>query len=270
MINEDERLSRFKRQRSKEAIDLAMQGRWHDAVKANKDIIHSFAGDVDAYNRLGRAYLEIGEYTQAREAYNHTVELDPFNAIARKNLQKLKYLEGVGPAIAEAHNKVEPQNFIEEMGKAGVVKLFSPAPKQVLARMVAGDEVKMKIEGPALIAEDPRGTYLGLVDPRHTQRIIKLMEGGNRYSAAVVSSTEAGLTIIIRETYQDPSNADRLSFPPRGLEEVRPYASDRVLKLDTDAEGSEEPGYTIIGGSEVEVLPEEPAPADEETSENDE
>ncbi len=268
MINEQERLSKFKIQRSKEAINLAMQGRWRDAIDANKDIINAGA-DVDAYNRLGRAYMEIGEYTQARDAYNHTVELDPLNTIARKNLQKLKYLEGVKPAPEGVH-KVEPRNFIEEMGKAGVVRLFSPGSKQVLARMVAGDGVIIKKDGSSLIAEDLQGEYLGQVDPHHTQRLIKLMDTGNKYSASVVSSTEGSMTIIIRETYQDPANIGRLSFPPRGLEEVRPFVGDRLLKVESEEENEHEAGYTIIGGAEVETVTEDSGQADEDTSENEE
>ena len=62
MTYQEERLARLKRQRSRQAIDLAMQGRWQEAVAANKYIIEDFPTDVDAYNRLGRACMELGEY----------------------------------------------------------------------------------------------------------------------------------------------------------------------------------------------------------------
>lgn len=260
MLHEDEKILRLRQQRSKQAIDLAMEGRWQEAVEVNKSIIEAYAEDVDAYNRLGRAYLELGEYSQAKVAYSRAVELDPYNAIARKNLQRLSYLKETTRAEAESH-KVEPQHFIEEIGKAGVVTLYDLAPKEILAKMVAGDSVSLKIDSSSLIVENGRGEYLGLVEPRHALRLVKLMKGGNRYTAAIVSSTVDLLTVIIREAYQDPSQAGRFSFPPKGLEEVRPYASDRMLKLgaEYDEEEAEEPGYTVIGGEEVEVLPEEPA-----------
>ena len=66
---------RLRRQSSKQAIALAMQGRWREAVAVNKSLIESFPSDVDAYNRLGRAYMELGEYSQAREAYQQALEL---------------------------------------------------------------------------------------------------------------------------------------------------------------------------------------------------
>ena len=261
MTYQEERLARLKRQRSKQAIDLAMEGRWREAVAANKVILENFPRDVDAYNRLGRAYMELGEYSQAREAYSKTIELDPFNAIARKNLQRLSYL-GEAPVSAEGEfRKVEPQRFIEEIGKAGVVNLYHLAPTQIRARLVAGDEVHLKITGSRLIVEDNRGEYLGQVGPKHGQRLIKLMGGGNKYSAAVVSSAEEAMTVIIREVYQDPSQAGRLSFPSKGVEELRPYVDERVFKLESEYEEGvvEDSGYTIIGGEEIEVLPEEQA-----------
>ncbi|MBA7638782.1 hypothetical protein ES703_46438 [subsurface metagenome] len=259
MTYQEERLARLKRQRSRQAIDLAMQGRWREAVSVNKLLIEDFPKDVDAYNRLGRAYMELGEYSQAREAYGRTIELDPFNTIARKNLQRLSYLGEAVVSSEGEHPKVEPHHFIEEIGKAGVVSLYYLAPNKVRARMVAGSEVYLKISDTNLVVENSRGEYLGQVGPRHGQRLIKLIEGGNQYSAAIVSSTEEAMTVIIREVYQDPSQVGRLSFPPKGVEELRPHVDERIFKLEPEHEGEvvEEPGYTIIGGEQIEVLPEE-------------
>ena len=86
MAYQEEEQARLIRQRSKQAIALAMEGRWREAVATNKSLIESFPNDVDAYNRLGRAYMEVGEYTQAREAYTRAVELDPYNAVSYTHL----------------------------------------------------------------------------------------------------------------------------------------------------------------------------------------
>jgi len=262
MTYQEERLARLKRQRSKQAIDLAMQGRWKEAVAANKLIIENFPKDVDAYNRLGRAYMELGDFSQSKEAYQRAIELDSFNVIAKKNLQRLSYLgrEAAGGVEGESR-KVAPQQFIEEIGKAGVVNLLHLAPKEVRARLIAGDEVYLKIAGASLTVENSRGEFLGQVQRRHGQRLIRLMEGGNKYSAAVVSSAEEVMTVMIREVYQDPSQAGRLSFPSRGMDEAKPYVDERVFKLESEYEEimPEESGYTIIGGEEIEVMPEESA-----------
>jgi len=256
MSYQEEEAVRLKRQYSKQAIDLAMQGQWREAVAANKTIIESFPNDVGAYNRLGRVYMEVGEYAQAREAYSRAVELDPYNAIAIKNLRRLSHLgETIVSWEGDSH-KAEPQHFIEEIGKSGVVSLNHLAPWEILARMVSGDRVYLKIDESNLIVADGRGEYLGQVEPRQGQSLIKLMEGGNRYTVAIVSSAEDRMTIIIKEVYQDPSQAGRLSFPPRDSEAPQPYISHRVLKRESEDEEElvEEPGYTI---EEIKPLPEE-------------
>ena len=266
MTPNDEKLTRYKEQRSKEAIDLAMQARWQEAVSVNEELIQSFPEDVDTFNRLGRAYMELGKFAKAKEAYNSTVKLEPYNAIANRNLRRLNDLKETHKIEVET-DKVEPEQFIEEIGKAGVVTLVDLAPKEKRALTVAGDKAVVKLEGSYLVAVNGRGEYLGKVDPRQATRLIRLMLGGNKYSAVVVKSTAEGMTVMIRETYQHPSQAGKLSFPPKGMEEFRAFGSDRVLKEESEEDDS---GYTIIGGDEVEVLPEERETEDDDTGNDDE
>jgi tetratricopeptide (TPR) repeat protein len=268
MTRDDERLLRLKQQRSKEAIDLAMQARWQEAVDLNQEIVRDFPEDVDAYNRLGRACLELGQYQQAREAYENAVRLDPYNAIASRNIRRLNDIKETGDTAVET-GKVEPQQFIEEIGKAGMVTLEELAPKESRARVVAGDRVFLKLDGSVLTVESSRGEYLGRVEPKHMQRLARLMLGGNQYSATVVRSTADMMTVMIRETHQHPSQAGKLSFPPKGMEEFRSYATDKLLRLEAEEEEEDESGYTIIGGDEIEVLPEEAEGVDDNESDED-
>ncbi len=255
MSYQEEGQARLRRLCSKQAIALAMEGRWQEAVAANQSLIESFPDDVDAYNRLGRAYMELRKYSQSREAYGRALDLDPYNTIAEKNLRRLSHL---GEAVAGSDGdpeKVEPRHFIEETGKAGVVTLFHLAPLKILAKIAAGDRVYLKIGGSNLVVENGHGEYLGRVGPKRGQRLVKLMEGGNEYTANIVSSAEGMVTVIIREVYQHPSQVAQLSFPTRVSEGRRSYAGDRMVKRDPeyDEDLAEESGYTIVG-EEGEVL----------------
>jgi hypothetical protein len=266
VVYQEEGQIKLKRLQAKQAIALAMGGRWQEAVALNKDIIENFPNDVDAYNRLGRAYIELGDFSQARAAYSRTMELDPYNAIARKNLRRLS-LVGEHPVSSEEDaDTAKPQHFIEETGKAGVVNLHNLASGEILARTVAGDRVYLRINNSTLIVEDSSGQYLGEVGPKHGQRLIRLMKGGNEYSAAIVSSTEDKVAVIIREVSQHPSQAGRHSFPPRSLEGPQPYVSDRILRrgLEYEGESADELGYTIVGGEETEIVPDEYLEVEEE------
>jgi hypothetical protein len=244
-----------------------MQARWQEAVDVNQKIIESFPDDVDACNRLGRAYMELGQYTLAREAYNRTIQMDPYNAIAARNLRRLSDL-GESDEDGVETDTVDPHHFIEEIGKAGVVTLYELSPKENRARMVAGDKVNLKAEGSVLSVENSRGVYMGKVEPKYAQRLVRLMTGGNQYTASVVKSTMDEMTIIIRETYQHPSQVGKLSFPPKGMDEFKPYVGDKLLKVEDEEE--DESGYTIIGGDEIEVLPEESEGVDDDDEREDE
>ena len=107
MLHETEEQVRMIRRSSKQAIALAMEGRWREAVAANKSIIENYPNDVDAYNRLGRAYMELGEYSLARAAYSRTKEIDPYSTIAEKNLRRLAHLKETGTLPEEGFQRVE-------------------------------------------------------------------------------------------------------------------------------------------------------------------
>jgi hypothetical protein len=274
MSYREEEKSRMRRQVSKQAIALAMQGRWQEVVSINKTLLENFPDDIDAYNRLGRAYMELGEYALARESYEKAIKLDPYNTIAQKNLNRLSLLND-SKATAEAIvQKVEPQQFIKEVGKAGVVNMLSPAGPEILGKLVTGAVLNLRIDGANLMIDNNAGQCIGQVDPKNGQRLIKLMEGGNLYSAAVVSATaEGNVSVIIRETYQDPSQVGKLSFPQRDVEPGHwTPVGDRMIRRELEYEESlpGETSYTIVGGDdgeESEVFIEEPVDNEEDNEE---
>ena len=221
--------SRLEQRLSKEAIALAMQGSWEEAVKANENIIEIFPASIDAYNRLGRALTELGEFAQAKEAYTNALELAPDNIIAKKNLARLASLsESKADSDSKPH-KLALGFFLTEVGKAGVLNLYNPAPKEVLARMGVGDQVQLSIKGQHLVVESEQEEYLGEVEPKHGLRLIKLIEGGNSYAAAIFRMEKSEVKVIIREMYQHPSQAGRVSFPGGVTERLRSYIEEAAL-----------------------------------------
>jgi hypothetical protein len=232
MVFQAEERTRVKKQRAGLAVQLALQGRWAQAVQVNKAILESFPTDVDAYNRLGKALTELSQYEEARGAYEKSLEVDELNSIARKNLARLATL-GKGAAPRAAAPKLAPEMFIEEMGKTSVTTLVGPA-GEVLGRLANGDEVQLHQKNGSLVVKTPDGTQIGAVEPRLAQRLSKLIRGGNRYAAAIWALQEGEVRVFIRETFQDASLVGRPSFPPTVGESVRPYVKDRLLRQDTD------------------------------------
>ena len=255
MPDREEDKARLRRKASQEAISLAMQSRWQEAVAVNKSIIELFPTDIDAYNRLGRAFMELGEFAKAKEAYSRGLELDPNNAIAQKNLQRLSLLPASKVKVKEERREVAPDLFIGEMGKAGVVNLQNMAPGEVLARMAAGNQVYLKVRGQQLIVENEQGEYLGLVGPPHGFRLARLIEGGNKYTAAIVSVDNKTARVIIREVFQHPSQVGRPSFPVKAVEGFQPHVKDTLLRHEAVEEEALEEGEEIEL-EEGELIPE--------------
>jgi len=227
--------TRVRRQRAEQAIQLAMQGQWEAAAKVNRIIIDVFPNDVDAYNRLGKACTELGRFAEAREAYGKTLGLDPHNSIAQKNLARLADLGEAAAPRAEVGTKLSPQLFISETGKTGVTGLVRPT-AEVAARLTAGDEVFLRRQNSTLFVENAQGDYLGEVEPKLSLRLIKLIDGGNQYAAAIATLARDDVRIIIKETYQHPSQAGKLSFPATTGEPFRPYIKEGLVRTDADEE----------------------------------
>ncbi len=226
MVFQAEARAKVKRQQADLAIQLALQGRWADAAQVNRAIIESFPTDVDAFNRLGKAMTEVGRYSEAREAYMKALEFDSLNAIARKNLARLASL-GEEAAPRSGTQKLSPQMFIEETGKTGVTVVLRPN-MAVAARMTAGDQVLLDQQSGSLVVQSADGEHVGDVEPKMAQRLIKFMNGGNQYVAAISALDEREVRLFIRETFQHPSQVGKLSFPATVGESVRPYLKRRM------------------------------------------
>lgn len=242
----DEKIKLSKRHWVEQAINLAMQQRWEEAVTANRTILETFPTDVDAHNRLGKALTELERYTEALETYKRAAELDPNNMIARKNIQRLSALAAkTPPAQAQAaqpsvEERVDPRLFIEEMGKTEVTRLVNPAPPEVLARMNAGDQVYLRPTGRIIEIRNSRNEVLGQLDARLSQRLISLIEGGNKYAAAITSISDNEVKVILREMYKSPSQAGKVSFPPKNIPNFRPYIKESALLRYNEDEEEEE------------------------------
>ena len=154
------------------------------------------------------------------------------NSIAKRNLDRLAGLQDAEAPRRDAVAKVAQDLFIEEVGKSGST-LLRNTPRETLATLTAGDEVYLKAETGSLQIANVNGDVLGSVEPKLGLRLLRLIQGGNQYAAAVKSLSDNDVEVIIKETYRDPSQT-RLSFPATGVEGVRPYIKESLLRLGDD------------------------------------
>lgn len=247
---------------AQQAIALAVQSRWQDAIEVNRQIVDLAPNDAEAYNRLGKAYTETGEIVAAREAYERALQADPANLIAQRNLERLSHvseMEAAELARRSGVRRLEPQFFVEEIGKTGVVILQHPASPNVLATLAAGEQVMLEQQDKHLIATTMDGTYLGRIEDALATRLTRLMTGGNQYQAGVVGVDGNTVRVIIRETVQAPQNVGRISFPARVSAESmpRPYLREGLMRRAGDEEDEDE--LEIEGEAETDDDEEDPS-----------
>ena len=212
-----------------QAVKLAIGSRWDEAVQLNREFVRLFPGDTEGYNRLGKALTELGQIREARTCYGQALAIEPTNQIARRNLDKLVTMPD-SAAISGAQSQLDTRMFIGETGKAGATTLQAVDAARV-AELDAGDLVELRLQGNAVNVHTKAGAYIGMVEPRIGLRLSKMMAGGNKYTAALLSTTGGEIRVMIRETYQHPSLIGRVSFPQaRGTTEVRPYTRRGLLR----------------------------------------
>ncbi len=251
-----EERTRLRKQMTDQTVKLAISSRWDEAANLNREFLKVFGDDPDAFNRLGKALTELGQVTEARGAYGRALELDSTNTIAKRNLDKLATMEDTSAGAAPP-TQLDTRLFVEETGKATVATLQAVAAERSKL-LDAGDVVELRVEGNAVNAVDGHGEYVGMVEPRVGLRLSRLMAGGNRYSAAMVTTT-GEMKVMIRETFQDPSQIGKVSFPQVRATEVRAYTRRGLLRGeemdfpddDEPDEDEAEEGWSEEGAEDV-------------------
>ncbi len=231
----DER-ARLKKQMSDQAVKLAVSSRWLEAANLNREYLRTFGEEADAYNRLGKALSELGQVTEARDSYSKSIELEPTNTIARRNLDRLAGMSDTNAAAA-APSQLDTRLFVEETGTATVANIQATDEK-VSALLDAGDLVELQVQGNAVNVLTVKGEYVGMIEPRIGLRLSKMMTAGNQYTAAMVT-TDKDMKVMLRETFKHPSMIDKVSFPQGRSSDVRAYTRKGLLRRDEDEDFAE-------------------------------
>jgi tetratricopeptide (TPR) repeat protein len=235
-----EERARVKKQMAEQAVKLAVNSRWQEAANVNREYLKLFGSDAEAFNRLGKSLSELGQITDARESYTKSLEIDPSNTIARRNLDRLA---GMQDTSAAAPSQLDTRLFVEETGTATVARLQATDEKAG-GLLDAGDIVELEVQGNAVNVKTVNGEYIGMVEPRIGLRLSRMMTAGNEYTAAVVTAGKDP-KVILRETFKHPSMIDKVSFPQSRSSDVRAYTRKGLLRRDDDED------YAEYGDDEV-------------------
>lgn len=214
---------------AQQAVEQALTGDWQKAVDSNKQILKANKGDVDALNRMARAYAELGDVKRAKLTAEKVLRIDPFNSIATKSLKKWKKLKKgetnvSGPSSAKV--------FLEEPGKTKIVTLLHLGAPKVLAKLDSGDEVKLVPRRHRVSVTTMDEKYIGRLTDDLASRLIKLIKIGNKYCAFVKSTDDNGVNIFIREIERAEKLTDIPSFSSEKMDYVSFTPPELVHKKD--------------------------------------
>ena len=238
-------------QYAEDAVQLAIAGKWEDAVKLNKFIVDNFGADEETQNRMGKALSELGKLKEAKASYEAALKLNPMNSIAKRNAARINALLHQKEGLKVGGTKVDLNLFVEEMGKT-VITIVEGPPPDICSKVAAGDVAELKVEGDGISLETSRGVRLGLLEAKLARRLIKFMRGGNRYQAGITSCEGATVKLIVRETYQDPHFAGKPSFPMKRKREVefRPYTKESLLAREVEVFSEDEEESAVVEGQQ--------------------
>lgn len=240
-MNNEER-ARIVRQMTQQAIQCALDSRWEEAVTTNRELMKIVQRNPETMNRLGKALSELGRYSEAKKSYSESLQINPDNIIAKKNLDRLSLLgEDAAPGTHGKEQRIDPRLFIEEIGKTGLTELVATAPAAVLARQNPGDQVQLHVDGHTLQVRNARGETIGQVEPVLANRLIKLIQGGNQYIAGITEITKRHVRIIIRETFQHSTQLGKVSFAAMSAASMpRADTRDTLLRRDRDDDNDDD------------------------------
>lgn len=203
------------------AITAALNSEWVEAAKINQKILTLEENNIEALNRLAKALMCAGQIDKAQKTYKKVLELDAYNVIAKKNVEKITKLgtnhtstktNGHPRDLAQSTHINLPTVFLTEPGKTKTINLLNLASPAVLASLNCGDALLIITKKHSVTISTVEGIYLGALPDDLSFKILSFIEGGNKYEAFVKFATPKSLTIFIREVERAMKFANQPSF----------------------------------------------------------
>ena len=199
------------------AINAALKCNWDEAIIANKKILSEELDDVEALNRLARAYYESGGTAKAKKTTLKVLKIDPINNIAQKALEKYKTTKD---AVTRNDQNVSASDFIEEIGTTKQTSLFNLCSIDTISSLDSGDEVFLSTHTHRVTVTNKGKKYLGKLPDDLSARLRLLTKNGYKYRVLIMSANKDCIKIFIKELTRGKGYESMHSFPRDPLESI--------------------------------------------------
>jgi tetratricopeptide (TPR) repeat protein len=191
------------------AIQKAINNEWQDAIEINTKILEQDPRDISALNRIAQAYFNLCQLPKAKKYYQQVLDIDHYNPIAKRNLEKLGSLIKNGKT--EAPNQSKSFNFIEEPRKTKIISLVRLGERTVISNLQPCSELDLVIRSQSISLYCNK-KYVGRLPDDISKRLIWLSKRNNKYNAVVKSAEKNHVSVFIKEIKQSLKNKDLSSF----------------------------------------------------------
>lgn len=179
-----------------QAIQTALTGDWQAAIHLNEKLLEENPDDIETLNRLAFAHVSCGNTKEARGLYQKVLTLDTQNPIAMRNLKRL----GSSTKSSQNGNPVLMNNiFIEESGKTKVIELINVAEQKIISQLHSGQHIELSVKRMKIFALDSEKQYIGMLPDDISKRLIKFVNGGNKYEAYIKTVNSHQVIIFMKE-----------------------------------------------------------------------
>ncbi|NMB56795.1 tetratricopeptide repeat protein [Candidatus Beckwithbacteria bacterium] len=191
---------------SKLAIQKALNFQWQQAISLNEEILAQNPNDVDALNRIAQCHLQLGDKDKASAYYQQVIQLDSINPIAKRNLEKIKSLNGNAHIV-----EIKRLNFIEEPGKTKIISLVRLGEKGVLSCLQSCLPLNMSLRAKSICLYFGK-QYVGRFPDDISKKLIHLIKNKNEYEVYVKSVQKNKVSVMVKEIKTSKRSMKKCSF----------------------------------------------------------
>ncbi len=195
-----------------QAINNAMNGQWNDAIKFNEAIVKIDKKNIEAYLRLGFAYLQINKIKKARQFYSQALKIQPNNNFVKKNLERIKILDSK-KLISSNTTPLDPLLFVDIPGKTKTISLVNCGPKSVLAKLTVGQKVFLTSKKRRVEIRTEDKEYVGCLPDDLSKRLAIFIKNGGIFSVYIKETSLKNITVLIKEEKKGTKMAKYVAFP---------------------------------------------------------
>ncbi|MFZ3301331.1 MAG: tetratricopeptide repeat protein [Microgenomates group bacterium] len=206
-----------------QAITAALKCDWDLAIRINKSILDKEPDDIDALNRIARAYFESGNSKMAKKESLKALEVEPTNKIAQKALQK--YSKNKNGSIGSLDQNIDASDYIEEIGTTKQVSLINKCSNDTVSTLDSGDEATLSTHAHRVTITTLSGKYIGKLPDDLSARLRTLTKNGYKYKVIIKSADSECIKVLIKEIGRGKGFENKQSFPRENSESISEFSA---------------------------------------------